>query len=175
MLRFGRIMPAKAEARPNVSAWKNADRARNRLVARGIFPLLSFLCCLAAGILATRSIRAEENGVLAGSGPSLTTLSLNLALLSSHSLLGAERLIQLPFDARFSASLKDLASEKENGSTLPKSLLRKPLVWFKEVPRARLRPGFGPFFEGETVEPLRCNGAGVEDSRYLFVKLSFRF
>jgi hypothetical protein len=83
-------------------------------------------------------------------------------------------MVRLAFDSRFSESLKELSAEKELNSALPKSLFRKRLVWVNE-PRTKLRPGFGEFFRGETVEPLRSNGAGVEDSRYLYVKLSFRF
>lgn len=86
-----------------------------------------------------------------------------------------ERPIRLSLDSRFSDDLKDLAAERERGVSLPKSILRKQLVWIGDGPRTKLRPGFGPFFRGETVEPLRCSGVGVEDSRYLFVKLSFRF
>ena len=83
-------------------------------------------------------------------------------------------MVRLGFDSRFSESLKELAVEKELSSTLPKSLLRKRLVWVNE-PRTKLRPGFGEFFKGETVEPLRSSGVGMEDSRYLYVKFSFRF
>ena len=83
-------------------------------------------------------------------------------------------MIRLSFDSRFSERLKELAGEKELNSALPKAVLRKQLVWVTE-PRAKLRPGFGEFFRGETVEPLRSNGAGVEDSRYVYVKFSFKF
>lgn len=86
-----------------------------------------------------------------------------------------ERQVRLTLDSRFSTELKDLAAQRESGGTVSKSLLRKQLVWIRQGPRAKIRPGFGEFFRGETVEPLRCSGAGVEDSRYLYVKLSFKF
>jgi hypothetical protein len=136
---------------------------------------LIVVVCILAGCLTTVGAKAEENSILAGSGPSLANLSLNLALVSNQAFFGAERQVRLSFDSRFSTDLKDLAAEREKGNSLPKSILRKQLIWISEGPRAKVRPGFGPFFRGETVEPLRCSGAGVEDSRYLFVKLSFRF
>jgi hypothetical protein len=113
--------------------------------------------------------------ILAGSATSLASLSLNLALVSNQALFQTERQVRLGFDSRFSPNLKELAAERERGTLLPKSILRKQLVWIREGPRAKIRPGFGEFFRGETVEPLRCSGAGVEDSRYLYVKLSFKF
>jgi hypothetical protein len=136
---------------------------------------LVLVLSILAGSLATSGAKGEESSILAGAGPSLANLSLNLALVSSPSFLATERQVRLAFDSRFSADLKDLAAERDRGTLLPKSILRKQLVWINEGPRAKVRPGFGPFFRGETVEPLRCSGAGVEDSRYLFVKLSFRF
>jgi hypothetical protein len=97
-----------------------------------------------------------------------------LALVSSSSFRGKQQTVRLGFDSRFGEDLKELVAERDLNTTLPQSLLRKPLVWVNE-PRTKLRPGFGEFFRGETVEPLRSNGAGVDDSRYLYVKLSFRF
>jgi hypothetical protein len=168
-------MPRKVEARPE-TALNDAGRVRHRrIVSRRFSRFLILVLSILAGSLATLGAKGEENSILAGTGPSLANLSLNLALVSNQALFGAERQVRLALDSRFSTELKDLAAEWERSSILPKSLLRKPLIWISEGPRAKFRPGFGPFFRGETVEPLRCNGAGVEDSRYLFVKLSFRF
>src|SRR5262249_7792745 len=140
---------------------------------RGRFLIWSFVIYVLAGCLPMIAVHAEERISLMGS-PSLATVSLNLTVVSSSFSNGKEQMVRLAFDSRFSESLRELAAEKELNSALPKSLLRKRLVWVNE-PRARLRPGFGEFFRGETVEPLRSNGAGVDDSRYLYVKLSFRF
>jgi hypothetical protein len=158
------------------TASSDAVGVRNRPIASRRFSrFLILVLCILAGCVTTVGARAEENSILAGAVPSLANLSLNLALVSNQALFGTERRVRLSFDTRFSTDLKDLAAEREKGSSLPKSILRKQLVWISDGPRAKVRPGFGPFFRGETVEPLRCNGAGVEDSRYLFVKLSFRF
>jgi hypothetical protein len=132
------------------------------------------LICIFAGCLPFSAVRAEENIGLSGGSLSLATVSLNLAFVSSSSFHGKQQMVRLDFDSRFGESLKELVAERDLKTTLPKSLLRKPLVWVNE-PRTQLRPGFGEFFRGETVEPLRSNGAGVDDSRYLYVKLSFRF
>lgn len=168
-------MPAQVDARPKTAS-KDAGWARNRrILGRRFSRFLILLLCILAGSLSTVGARAEENGMLAGPAPLLANLSLNLVLASKQSSFIAQHPIRLSLDSRFSDDLKDLAAERERGVLLPKSILRKPLVWISEGPRTKLRPGFGPFFRGETVEPLRCSGAGVEDSRYLFVKLSFRF
>jgi len=71
--------------------------------------------------------------------------------------------------------MKELAAQKEAKEAVSKSLLRKRLIWPSEGPRTKVRPGFGELFHGETVEPLSCGGVGVEDSRYLYVKFSFKF
>jgi hypothetical protein len=139
----------------------------------GRFALWSFIYVL-AGCLPTFGVHAEENGALSGGSLSLATVSLNLAFVSSSTFNAREQTVRLGFDSRFGENLKELVAEKDLNSVLPKSFLRRQLVWVNE-PRTKLRPGFGEFFRGETVEPLRSNGAGVEDSRYLYVKFSFRF
>lgn len=172
LLACNQFMPAQLEARSENAAigdWKRIRRA-----AKGRFPIWTFIVCIFAG-LPLAAAHAEENVSLAGGFPSITTVSLNLALVSSSSLTAREHALRLGFDSRFSKGLKEVALEKESKNALPKSLLRKQLVWANEGPRAKVRPGFGEFFRGETVGPLRSNGAGVEDSRYLFVKFSFRF
>ena len=159
-------MPARAQARPENAA--KGDRGRSRRKVGGRLAVRAFL----VGFLATLPMltaRAQEN---VGAFPSITTISLNLAFL--HNFSRKEQPMRLDFDSRFSKNLKDLAEEK-GANSIPKSLLRKQLSWPTEGPRAKVRPGFGEFFHGETVEPLRCSGAGVEDSRYLYVKFSFRF
>jgi hypothetical protein len=135
------------------------------------------LICLIAGWLPTISVHAQENTGLSGGSLSLATVSLNLAFVSSSSIssfTGKQQMVRLGFDSRFGESLKELVAERDLNSAVPKSVLRKQLVWVNE-PRAKIRPGFGEFFKGETVGPLRTNGAGVDDSRYLYVKLSFKF
>jgi hypothetical protein len=166
-------MPAQHEFRRERSAPREACRAGSQEVTvKRFFPVVLTLCVLAWSLMAV-AIHAEENISLAS--PSLATLSLNLAVISSSSLNAREHTVRLKFDSRFSSSLKELAAERELNSALPESLLRRPLVWRSEGPRVKLSPGFGEFFRGETVGPLRANGAGVEDSRYLYVKFSFRF
>lgn len=167
-------MPAQPEARHETSASLEARWLRHRLASR-LLRIIGFVLCIFGGSLAAC---AQQN--LTGFSASLANLSLNLALfsrssVSSVSLNGKEQSVRLAFDSRFSTSLKELAAERELQNALPKSLLRKQLIWSSEGPRAKVRPGFGELFHGETVEPLRCSGAGVEDSRYLYVKLSFRF
>jgi hypothetical protein len=125
-----------------------------------------------SGCLSSVAVHAEENAGLIGGSPSLA-VTLNLTAISS-SLVNARDHVRLTFDSRFSESLKELAAERELQNAPPKALLRKRLVWVNE-PRTKLRPGFGEFFKGETVEPLRSSGVGMEDSRYLYVKFSFRF
>jgi hypothetical protein len=172
LLPYNQFMPAHVEARS-----ENAiigDWGRNRRAMKGCFPIWILVVCILVG-LPVRAVHGEESVSLSGVFPSITTLSLNLALVSSSSLYARGHAMHLDFDSRFSQDLKGLALEKEANNALPKSLLRKQLVWVSEGPRAKVRPGFGEFFRGETVEPLRSNGAGVEDSRYLFVKFSFRF
>jgi hypothetical protein len=164
-------MPAQLHARPDCSATSGGKRSRQTAV-RGRLPIWCFIGVL-AGFLPSVLVHGEENVSLTGS-PSLASVSLNLALVSSSVFNGKEQMVRLGFDSRFGESLKELVAERDLNSILPKSLLRKRLVWVNE-PRAKLRPGFGEFFRGETVEPLRSNGAGVEDSRYLYVKLSFKF
>jgi hypothetical protein len=132
----------------------------------------SLLICILAGCVSSVAVHAEENVSLVGGSPSFA-VTLNLTAISS-SLLNARDHVRLTFDSRFSESVKELAAEKEVNGPLPKPLLRKRLVWVNE-PRTKLRPGFGEFFKGETVEPLRTSGVGMEDSRYLYVKFSFRF
>jgi hypothetical protein len=169
-------MPAQLPTRTDRAAkGGGGERSRQSRLVTGNTPLLiwSFIVCVFAGCLPMVAVHAEEHISLTGS-PSLATLSLNLTVVSSLVSNGREQMVRLAFDSRFNESLKELAGEKELNSALPKSLLRKRLVWVNE-PRARLRPGFGEFFRGETVEPLRSNGAGVDDSRYLYVKLSFKF
>jgi hypothetical protein len=117
---------------------------------------------------------AENIGAMAAF-PSITTVSLNLTLVRNLFPNGKEHMMRLDFDSRFSKELREWAADKEVINAVPKSLLRKKLVLPSAGPRAKLLPGFGEFFRGETVEPLRCSGAGVEDSRYLYVKFSFRF
>jgi hypothetical protein len=162
-------MPAEVKARP-VNAAKDGEgrslRGSGRLV------IWSFITWVLAALPLT-VVQAEENINLTGSA-AFAVVSLNLAAVSSSVLRERDHVVRLAFDSRFSERLKELAGEKELNSALPKSVLRKQLVWVNE-PRAKLRPGFGEFFRGETVEPLRSNGAGVEDSRYLYVKFSFRF
>jgi hypothetical protein len=165
-------MPAQHTAwRANAarSGWKQCRRATQG----GFFPIWGLICVL-AGCLPVNAVHAEESTGLSGRSLSLATVSLNLALVSSSVFHGKEQMVRLGFHSRFSENLKELVAERDLKTALPKSLLRKPLVWVNE-PRATLRPGFGELFHGETVEPLRCNGAGVEDSRYLYVKWSFRF
>ena len=167
-------MPAQPEARREISALLDARWRRHRVASR-LLRIIGFVLCILGGALAAY---AQER--LAGLSPSLANLSLNLALfsrssLSSSSLNRTEQTVRLEFDSRFSTSLRELATDRELNSTLPKSFLRRQLVWPTEGPRAKVRPGFGELFHGETVEPLRCSGAGVEDSRYLYVKFSFRF
>jgi hypothetical protein len=165
-------MPAQLQARPGNAA-KGGER-RSLRVRRGRFPIWRFIICIIAGCLPIVAIQAEENASMTGGSASFAAVSLNLAAVSSSILNGREHVVRLAFDSRFSESLKELAAEKESNSALPKSLFRKRLVWVNE-PRTKLRPGFGEFFRGETVGPLRSNGAGVDDSRYLYVKFSFRF
>lgn len=136
------------------------------------YALRGLILCVLAG-LPLVGVHAEENAGLTGS-PSFAAVTLNLAALSSSYLSGKEHVIRLAFDSRFSESVKELAAEKELNSAPSKSLLRKQLVWVNE-PKTKLRPGFGEFFRGETVEPLRTSGVGMEDSRYLYVKFSFKF
>jgi len=162
-------MPVRVESRPENAA--KGDWRRSRQTAAGRLAVWIFLACIFAA-LPTLTARAEEN---VGAFPSITTISLNLGLLHSFSLHRKEQAMRLNFDSRFSKGLKDLAEEKGVNDSVSKSLLRKRLIWPGEGPRAKLRPGFGEFFHGETVEPLRSSGAGVEDSRYLYVKFSFRF
>jgi hypothetical protein len=169
MLLCWQSMPAQFEARPGNAAKGGEGRS---LQGFGRFLVWSFVTCVLAAVPVT-AVHAEENAHLTGSG-TFAVVSLNLAAVSSSILSGRDQVVRLAFDSRFSESLKELAGEKELNSALPKSLFRKQLVWVNE-PRAKLRPGFGEFFRGETVEPLRSNGAGVEDSRYLYVKFSFRF
>ena len=140
----------------------------------GQFPSWMFIVCILAG-LPTVALQAEENVGLSGASPSLAALSINLALVSRSSLYAREQVVRLGFDSRFTRGLKELAAERELNDTLPKLLLRKQLISSGEGPRTKVRPGFGQFFSGETIEPLRTSGAGVDDSRYVFVKLSFRF
>jgi hypothetical protein len=168
------IMPAQSEAWRDISASIDARWRRNRVASR-LVRMVGFVLCILGGTLAAC---AQERSTIFS--PSFANLSLNLALfskssVSSSSLNGREQSMRLEFDSRFSTSLKELAAERELQNPLPKSLLRKRLVWISEGPRAKVRPGFGELFHGETVEPLRCSGAGVEDSRYLYVKFSFRF
>jgi hypothetical protein len=163
-------MPAQIQARPDNAA--EGGEGRSLRVARRVrFAIRSFILCILA-CMPIAAIHGEENVGLGGS-PSFA-VSLNLATLSSSLLIGKEQVIRLAFDSRFSESLKELAAGKELNSALPKSLLRKRLIWVNE-PRTKLRPGFGEFFRGETVGPLRTSGVGMEDSRYLYVKFSFRF
>jgi hypothetical protein len=44
-----------------------------------------------------------------------------------------------------------------------------------QVPRATLHTGFGQFFPDHPVIPLSTSGAGIEDLRWLYVKLCIRF
>jgi hypothetical protein len=143
------------------------------MVRRGRFALLSIIC-LIVGWLPTLAVHAGESIGLSGGSLSLATVSLNLAFVSHSTINSREHTVRLGFESRFGENVKELVAERDLNSPLPKSLLRKQLVWVNE-PRAKIRPGFGEFFRGETVEPLRSNGAGVEDSRYLYVKLSFKF
>jgi hypothetical protein len=175
LLPAKQIMPEQVQAWPKTPS-RDAGWARNRrIMGRRFSRFLIILLCILAGSLSTVGAKAEENPAATGAGLSLMNLSLNLALVSHQATLGALRPVRLALDSRFNADLKDLAAERERSASLSTSLLRKPLVWIREGPRARIRPGFGEFFRGETVEPLRCSGAGVDDSRYLYVKLSFRF
>lgn len=173
LLPANQIMPAQPEARREISASIDARWLRHCVAGR-LLRIVSFVLCILGGTVA---VSAQQR--LPGFSPALANLTLNLALfsrptLSSPFLYGREQ-VRLEFDSRFSTDLKELAAERELNSALPKSFLRKQLVWASEGPRAKVRPGFGELFHGETVEPLRCNGAGVEDSRYLYVKFSFRF
>jgi hypothetical protein len=163
-------MPAQILARPGNAAQGGEQRSL-RVTRRLRYAIGSLILCVFAG-LPLVAIHAEEN---AGLGASASfAVSLNLATLSSSLLTGKDHVVRLAFDSRFSTSLKELAVEKDLKSAPPKSLFRKRLVWVNE-PRSKLRPGFGEFFRGETVEPLRTGGVGMEDSRYLYVKFSFRF
>ena len=166
-------MPAQIPVLPDSAAECGGWERSRRDTGRGRFLIGRFIISLLAGCLAMVAVHAEEH-ISPMSSPSLATVSLNLSVVSSSVSNGREQIVRLAFDSRFNESLKELAAEKELSSALPKTLLRKRLVWVNE-PRTKLRPGFGEFFRGETVEPLRSNGAGVEDSRYLYVKLSFRF
>jgi len=163
-------MPARIQARPDNAA-KGGEKGSLRVTRRLRFAIRIFILCIVAG-LPLVAIEAEENVGLGGSAS--FAVSLNLATLSSSFLAGREHVVRLAFDSRFSESLKELAAGKELNRALPKALLRKQLVWENE-PRTKLRPGFGEFFRGETVEPLRTSGVGMEDSRYLYVKFSFKF
>jgi hypothetical protein len=163
-------MPAQLPVRPDCAATSGEKRSRQATV-RGRLPIWCFICVL-AGLLPSIAVHGEENINLMGS-PSLA-VSLNLVLVSSSIFNGKEQTVRLGFNSRFGENLKELVAERDLDSIFPKTLLRKRLVWVNE-PRTKLRPGFGEFFRGETVEPLRSNGAGVEDSRYLYVKFSFRF
>lgn len=174
LLPLCQFMPAQPEARRETNASLEARWRRNRVVSRRLLRIIGFVLCIFGGSLA-----ACAQQKLTGFSPSLANLSLNLALFSRSSVSGAslngkEQSVRLAFDSRFSMSLKELAAEMDLNA-VPKSILRKQLVWPSEGPRAKVRPGFGELFHGETVEPLRCSGAGVEDSRYLYVKFSFRF
>jgi len=165
-------MPAQHTARRDNAAKSGWER-NQWVTRRGFLPIWGLICIL-AGCLPFNAVHAEESTRLSGGSLSLATVSLNLALVSSSAFNGKQQMVRLDFDLRFGENLKELVAERDLKSTLPKSLLRKPLVWVNE-PRTQLRPGFGEFFRGETVEPLRSNGAGVDDSRYLYLKLSFKF
>ena len=169
MLLFWQSMPAQIQARPGNAAQGGEQRSL-RVIIR--YALGSLILCVFVSFPIV-AIHAEENASLTGSS-SFAAVSLNLAALSSSYLSGKEHVIRLAFDSRFSESVKELAAEKELESAPPKTLLRKRLVWVNE-PKTKLRPGFGEFFRGETVEPLRTSGVGMEDSRYLYVKFSFKF
>jgi hypothetical protein len=162
-------MPAELKARPGNAA-KDGEGRNLRGVGR--FVIWSFITWVLAALPLT-GVQAQENANVTGSA-TFAVVSLNLAAVSSSILNERDHVLRLAFDSRFSESLKELAGEKELNSALPKSLFRKRLVWVNE-PRAKLRPGFGEFFRGETVEPLRSSGVGMEDSRYLYVKFSFKF
>jgi hypothetical protein len=170
MLLVWQAMPARIQARPDNAA-KGGEKRSLRVTRSIRFAIRSFVICILA-CLPIAAIHAEENAGLTGS-PSFA-VSLNLATLSSSILTGKDHVVRLAFDSRFSEGLKELAADKELKNVLPKSLLRKRLVWVNE-PRTKLRPGFGEFFRGETVEPLRTGGVGMEDSRYLYVKFHFKF
>jgi hypothetical protein len=165
-------MPAHYTTRRDNTARSGWERNRD-LTRRGLLPILGLICVL-AGCLPFIGVHAEESAGLSGGSLSLATVSLNLAFVSSSSFHGKEQMVRLGFDSRFGENLKELVAQKGLNTTLSQSLLRKPLVWVNE-PRTKVRPGFGEFFKGETVGPLRSNGAGVDDSRYLYVKWSFRF
>jgi hypothetical protein len=159
------------QSRPDHAA-KCGEQGSLRVMRRARHAIGSLIVCILAG-LPIVAIHAEEKSGLTGSH-SFAAVSLNLAALSSSYLTGKDRVVRLAFDSRFSTSLKELAAEKELKNAPSKALLRKQLVWVEE-PRTKLRPGFGEFFRGETVEPLRTSGVGMEDSRYLYVKFSFKF
>jgi len=170
MLLCWQSMPAQIQARPDNAA-KGGERRSLRVRCGGL-ATWSLIICTLAGCLSGVAVHAEESASLIGGSPSFA-VTLNLTAISS-SLLNARDHVRLTFDSRFSESLKELAADKELNNAPPKSLFRKRLVWVNE-PRTKLRPGFGEFFRGETVEPLRTSGVGMEDSRYLYVKFSFRF
>src|SRR5882724_3712701 len=132
------IMPAQPQARHETSASIDARWRRNRVASR-LLRIIGFVLCIFGG---TIGACAQER--LTGFSPSLATLSLNLALfsrssLSSSSLNGSGQVVRLAFDSRFNTSLKELAAERDLNSTLPKSFLRKQLVWPSEGPRAKVR------------------------------------
>lgn len=162
-------MPAQAETRPRSA--DIGDQTWNQRVMTGLLPIWILMVCVFSGLSGAR-VYAEEAPALF---PSITTVSLNLTLLNSFSLRQSQQTMRLDFDSRFTSTLKGLAAERDGKGAVSKAVLRKQLIWPSEGPRAKVRPGFGEFFHDETVEPLRSSGAGVEDSRYLYVKFSFRF
>src|SRR5690242_1884797 len=106
--------------------WKRS----RRIERRGRLALLS-LICLIAGWLPTLAMHAEENTGLAGGSLSLATISLNvanLAFVSSSTFSSRDHAVRLKLDSRFGEVLKELVAVKDLKTTLPKSLLRKPLV-----------------------------------------------
>src|SRR5689334_4389422 len=140
-------MPAQRTGWHDSAPNGDSDHSR-RMTRKGRFALWSFIYLIAAW-LPTFGVHAEENTGLSGGSLSLATVSLNLAFVSSSTFNSKERTVRLGFDSRFAANLKELVAERELNSPLPKSLLRKQLVWVNE-PRAKIRPGFGEFFRGET-------------------------
>ena len=158
-----------------------------RRIVRGAIPLI-VITTLAAAILAF-PLRAQEVSfgkdlavrltLFEFDQPALHTFLQGINFPSLKSGSGSEA-TQLRGTGKntweFYRIFSKIEEPQENGGDSTFALLRRNMpARHNYSTYAKVQTGVGQFFPGDTVGLSRINGAGVDEPRYLYVQLCFKF
>ena len=158
-----------------------------RRIVRGAIPLI-VITTLAAAILAF-PLRAQEVSFGRDLAVRLTLFEFDQPAL--HTFLQGINFPSLKRDGgsdvpqlrgtgkdtwEFYKIFSKIEEPQENGGDSTFALLRRSMpARHNYSTYAKVQTGIGQFFPGDTVGLSRINGAGIDEPRYLYVQLCFKF